>query len=173
MSLNHLTDRQMQLYLDGVISGETPLIEDHLHHCGECRHMIQVYQAVYHEFQSEPGEFFSPAFEDNILTNLKLKTDNKYQSKKNILFAAAIILGIFLPTSYLIMVQFHSYFARVLNHTWSDINSIYFYGLNLFDRLNINIEYLIPAGIIILFYSIFEKILLFSKYKKPFLSNGF
>lgn len=173
MSLNHLTDRQIQLYLDGVRSDENSRVEEHVQQCEECRDLVQAYRAVYEEFQSEPGDIFSLAFEDKILKNLAPQMNRSFQFRRNMLLTAGFIFGFLLPTGYVLTILFHSYFSRILNQTWLDIRTTYFIGLNLLEKLHINIEYLIPAGIIILFFSLFEKIILLPKHKKPFLFNTF
>ena len=67
MFLKHLTDEQLQLYLDDEIREENSLIEEHLHKCKYCLQQLETYRLVFAELKSEPEEVFSPGFESIIM----------------------------------------------------------------------------------------------------------
>ncbi|MFZ5517966.1 MAG: anti-sigma factor family protein [Candidatus Zhuqueibacterota bacterium] len=171
MSLKHLTDRQIQRYLDRANAEDNAEIMAHVAQCAECQRSIQAYRAVYQELQSEPKASFSPAFEDAILARLSPQPDRKFQFWKYLLMAASIILGVVLPIGYFLKLHVPASSFQFLNQLWLNFSDSYFFGLEILERLHITIEYLIPAGSILLFFSLFEKAMAFSKRRKTFITH--
>jgi len=66
---DHLTDRQLQEYLDGIIDKSDPLVR-HLDSCPRCRQALQEYKQLYTTIENEPVPELSPAFADNVLARL-------------------------------------------------------------------------------------------------------
>jgi len=173
MSLNHLTDRQIQRYLDHTRTEDNAAIMAHVAHCAKCQKAIQAYRAVYLELQSEPERSFSPAFEEAIIARVSPRADQKLHIRKYLVSTVPIIIGLVLPAGFFLRRYFQSTSFQFLNQTWVSFRSLYDYGLDVLERLHINLEYLIPAAMILLFFSVFEKFILVSKHKKPIIFNTF
>ena len=51
--MKHLTDEEIQNYLDGNIPGEMDNIKKHLDSCVLCRENLAVYENIYVELENE------------------------------------------------------------------------------------------------------------------------
>jgi len=172
MSLTHLTDEQLQLYLDGGKSEETLIIEEHLKLCKDCRQQLRAYQLVVAELQAEPTEVFSPGFESLIIDKIQDKASVKLRIKNFLLHAAAIIFGAIISIYVVLSVQISESFERIFIDKWIGARYIYDYVFSISSDLNVSIEVFISAGIILFFYGLFDRILMFAKNKRFSIFNG-
>ena len=67
--MNHLTDEQLQDYLDGNI-GQTDPAALHMDSCPVCRRALEQYKALYAGLESEPDFCLSADFADTVMANL-------------------------------------------------------------------------------------------------------
>ena len=172
MSIIHLTDEQLQLYLEGGISQETSLIEEHLYSCEDCRLQLAAYRSVFTELNVEPAEVFSPGFESGIIENLWDKVNKKFQIKNFLLHAAAILFGAIISIYVFLSIQISENIERIFVDKWVGVKYIYDYVFRISSDLNISTEVFISIGIILFFYGIFDRVLLFSQNKKFSIFNG-
>lgn len=68
MSSSHLTDEQLQSYLDGNQAGGG--IEDHLKSCARCRQALAAYKSLYSAMADDPGVRLAPNFADAVMARL-------------------------------------------------------------------------------------------------------
>jgi hypothetical protein len=69
VSQNHLTDTQLQDYLDDNISKADP-IAVHLNSCRHCQQALAVYKNLYTAIEKDPGFDLSPAFAEAVINRL-------------------------------------------------------------------------------------------------------
>jgi predicted anti-sigma-YlaC factor YlaD len=172
MSIIHLTDEQLQLYLQGGRSQETSLIEEHLYSCEDCRLQLAVYRSVFTELNVEPADVFSPGFESGIIENLRDNVNKKIQIKNFLLHAAAILFGAIISIYVFLSIQISENIERIFIDDWIGLKYIYDYIFSISSELNISTEVFISVGIILFFYSIFDRLLLFFQNKKFSIFNG-
>ncbi len=172
MSIKHLTDEQLQLYLDGGKSKENLLIEAHLNKCKDCLQQLEAYQLVFVELKTEPEEVFSLGFESVVIDKIHDKESKIIRIKNFFLYAAAIIFGAIISIYVLLSIQISESIEHIFVDKWVGAKYTYDYIFSISSDLNISIEVFISAGIILLFYGFFDRILMFSKNKKFSIFNG-
>jgi hypothetical protein len=99
MQLEHLTDEEIQDYLDENLSGKiTLLVRQHLEGCHRCREALKQYQSVYVGLEDEKGFELSKVFARSVVNKLPAEGEAKsYFSFLNIFLALlglAISIGI-------------------------------------------------------------------------------
>lgn len=99
MQLEHLTDEEIQDYLDENLSEKiTLLVRQHLEECHRCREALKQYQSVYVGLEDEKGFELSKVFARSVVNKLPAEGEAKsYLSLLNIFLAllgAAISIGI-------------------------------------------------------------------------------
>lgn len=70
MGLKHLSDDEIQSYLDGNLREQEESIAEHLALCEQCRDELQVYRALYSGLTDAPVESLAPGFSDRVLAGL-------------------------------------------------------------------------------------------------------
>ncbi len=69
MTDRHLTEEQLQDYLDGALAESDPVIR-HLDDCPRCRQALQSYRRLYDALELEPARELSPDFADKVVARL-------------------------------------------------------------------------------------------------------
>ncbi|MGB2982199.1 MAG: zf-HC2 domain-containing protein, partial [Candidatus Zixiibacteriota bacterium] len=78
MSLKHLTDEEIQNYLDGNLSRDIALLtERHLETCPLCREAVKQYQGVYAGLDKEEGFELSKGFAKSVVKMLPPQGETK------------------------------------------------------------------------------------------------
>ena len=72
MALNHLTDEQIQEYLDGNVS-KNSWIADHLKSCGDCEAQIDEYSSLYSALEVDEKIGLSANFADAVVSRITLQ----------------------------------------------------------------------------------------------------
>jgi hypothetical protein len=93
MSLPHLTDEQIQEYLDGQVS-DRDAIRIHLESCELCRDTVKGYRALYHALESQPVAEIMSA---KTVVNLYRDVRSQKQSSsfwENVLIVASILVSV-------------------------------------------------------------------------------
>ncbi|MGB7062743.1 MAG: hypothetical protein WBF13_10400 [Candidatus Zixiibacteriota bacterium] len=93
MSLKHLTDEEIQNYLDGNLSREIAILtKRHLESCPLCREAVKQYQGVYAGLDKEEGFELSKGFAKSVVKMLPPQGETK--SPFDLLNIFLTILGI-------------------------------------------------------------------------------
>jgi hypothetical protein len=72
MKDRHLSDEQLQDFLDGNLSADHPL-SAHLHACPRCREALAAYKTVYAGLTEDPGFELAPDFAESVMRILPEK----------------------------------------------------------------------------------------------------
>jgi|WetSurMetagenome_2_1015567.scaffolds.fasta_scaffold86258_2 hypothetical protein len=70
MSIKHLTDEEIQLYLDECEAVNRDYVERHLQFCDECRNLAAQYRLLYGELRSEPSFHLQADFASDVLARI-------------------------------------------------------------------------------------------------------
>jgi anti-sigma factor RsiW len=66
----HLTDDELQSYLDGHPLSDREWVEKHLRVCDRCREELARYEQLYMELAEDKGHELSPDFADSVISRL-------------------------------------------------------------------------------------------------------
>jgi len=69
VNASHLTDEQLQAYLDGTL-GDTAEVEAHLASCPRCRREVELYKQLYVTIEQDDIPDLSPDFVDRVMDRL-------------------------------------------------------------------------------------------------------
>lgn len=168
MALKHVTDEQIQDYLDGKLSMEKHWIPTHLESCDFCKKQLNQYQNLYAALGKERNFKLSPNFSDSVVARLQEVSAAAF--KLRVWHIELSILGLiigmgaalyFIELKPLlgIFTQFGSTAQKYLNLEAFSIITNYFSGLN------INIGLLGFAILIILVMTAIDHFIIQSKRK--------
>lgn len=97
MNQKHLTDEQLQDYLDGNISESDP-IAIHVQNCSRCREALKLYEDLRLGLERETAIELSPGFADAVMDRLPEKlpttltaTSGRFQIKDSLVLVAAAV----------------------------------------------------------------------------------
>jgi len=94
MKGRHLTEEEIQDFLDGNFSDEKTNLKHHLETCRICQNTLKQYQSLYAGLEIDPGYTLSKAFAKSIVSKLSLEHASPFSSPSAEI--AFIIAGIFL-----------------------------------------------------------------------------
>lgn len=98
MVINHLTDEQIQDYLDGKPSLSKSSLEEHLNTCAACSKTWGHYQNLYSELKREPGFKLSPNFAGTVITRIPQVAQARARFKFSDVFIGSVgiaaVLGV-------------------------------------------------------------------------------
>jgi hypothetical protein len=118
--MRHLTDDEIQNYLQSGVSGRFSHLEDHLSICGDCQKQLLLYERLEELAHFIPSKPIPKAFEKNVMQRL-----NYFHRQRRItdLIAAIIIfVGILsINAVILLMPQVRDIFADYSNKAWHNV----------------------------------------------------
>jgi hypothetical protein len=101
MDLNHLSDEQIQSYLDHAEHENRSEIENHLQKCSFCTHTLQIYKEIYHQLENDSIPDLSKNFSGTLVAKITAQQDKKTYFWENIIFCFLLLVSA-VGTSYLI-----------------------------------------------------------------------
>ena len=151
MSDTHLTDDQIQSYLDNPEITNREKIEQHLSICSICRQAVAQYRALYTDLQKDFAPAFSRNFSKNVITALSGSEENRWQRYESGFIAAFFLVGI--------AVSF--YFLNPLPHLTSAgvaiVDYVKEYLFKYVTNINGNLPFIAIAIVIFFLVQIFDK----------------
>lgn len=155
MRSDHLTDEQIQAYLDGQMAArdKTP-IDIHLHACARCLHELMIYRDLYSSLEQDSLPELSADFADRVVSKLK-SSGQTWWDKMESGFIVSLTL-ITLATS----LYFVNPLPWLTNTGMSLLNSLPAYGSSLLEKLNGNLPFVLVALLIFFLIELFDKKLL-------------
>jgi len=166
MSLNHLSDKELQAYVDGQLVENRRAIENHLSQCDHCRIQLAAYQKVSSTFRTEPEEIFSVDFENIIIDKIQQTASQKYQIKDRLYWFLSIVISFSILACYLFITQTGRIIIDLLHDNLNRIKQMVLSVFEILELLDMRLEVIINVGIIFLLFSISNRILLLLRYKK-------
>ncbi len=98
MNERHLTDEQLQAYLDGTLD-EAAEVETHLASCPRCRREVELYRQLYVAIERDDIPDLSPGFVERVMDRLPESTETAdteiiapgFRIRDSLVFIVAII----------------------------------------------------------------------------------
>lgn len=158
MSLKHLSDNELQEYLDGNISNNVAFIQQHLESCPQCREALAQYQTLYLRLKDESEFQLSGKFKSSVIARLQRKEARpttslvaKILTAAGLIFAIVISFFIFDMKPFLkpIYEPFTDFFSR------SSITSI-FSGIS--SSLNGNYTLILSSILVFMIIALIDRI---------------
>ena len=141
--MNHLTDDQIQAYLDKNKLENLNDIEDHLQVCQKCRFNINTYRQIYTALSNEDElPVLSNNFSFTTISKIEKANERKWNIFENILIALTFIVSISLSIYFFDLVSFASYFREI------DFSLFTGLGEKVFSTLSPNVFYITAAILI-------------------------
>ncbi len=168
MQLQHLTDEEIQDYLDGNLSGDVAsLILQHLEVCHRCREAVKQYQSVYIQLEDDKGFQLSKGFARSVVN--KLPAEGEAKSYSGIINILLVVLGIVVSLG--VTLQYVD--LKPLGKALSDFLPGPELGAGLLDLvegllvgLNGNVEFLMVALLIFLLVVGLDRLVFQPKYRR-------
>ncbi len=163
--MRHLTDIEIQKYLDKVLNREEEIfLEKHLPGCHICQRKISDYQEIY-KILNQPPEVDLPVnFVDTVLAGIPDQQKHRWYEK----YLDQILLAMALITGMIVFIYFVG--IQPLLNLWANINPTVQNGLNYLVKYFENnpnqiqiIKYFMVALFILASIKLFDSFLFFRK----------
>jgi hypothetical protein len=169
MSLRHLTDEELQEYLDGNLSPENELsFKTHLEFCPLCQGSLKQYQSLYVGLANDKGFDLSKNFAESVV--LRLPEEAKAKSRFNYSNIFWTILGIIITAGIIFYYIDLKPLGKAISNTFIpqyEFGSVLVASIKSFlSGLNGNIGLLIFAGLTLLIIAALDRALVQPKYKR-------
>jgi hypothetical protein len=126
--MNHLTDEQIQEFLDNKIGQKTNNVVEHLETCAHCKKQVEAYKQVFSTLDVEPDFSLPVNFVDKVVSTVETSEDKKYKKWESVLLIFSIIQGIGLAIYFLDIKKIFSFISfekpDFLQTTFEQINSL-------------------------------------------------
>lgn len=107
MKFQHLTELQVQAYLDDSPESQPLLVEAHLEECARCRANVDAYRSLYTSLASEEPPSLPTGFSRAVLGRLPLASTRRFELKAGDMTVLAAAVGaILLAGSLMIDLSF-------------------------------------------------------------------
>ena len=128
--MRHLTDNEIQDYLDGNIPEENKYVQEHLRTCERCRKALLEYQSLYLGLKKDQGFELPTSFPNKVIS--RLPEEQTVKSRPKYFEFALVILGVAVAG----LVSFHLIDLRPLIQTFSGMSMPKFAFIsNFYDSL--------------------------------------
>lgn len=114
VSDNHLSDRQLQAYLDGAAGADRDSIEAHLRRCNACRSQLNLYRAVEKELSTSPGFMLSADFAEQVIEQADPRPSLKANRFENLSIVFLLVSGVITLSFFVDLSQFARYFLELI-----------------------------------------------------------
>jgi len=92
--MNHLSDENLQKYLDKDPKVSKAEVERHLKTCDHCRQNYLVYKQLYAGLANETGFMLSANFSESVISRIKKKREKTYSFFESLLLAIAGLFSV-------------------------------------------------------------------------------
>jgi hypothetical protein len=169
MSLRHLTDEEIQEYLDGNLSPRDALLaEKHIESCTFCQECFNRYQSLYAGLKREEGFELSKDFAKSVVS--RLPEEAKVKSHFNYANIFWTILGIIITVGITFYYVDLKPLLGIISHAFSsqfEFGSILVSSMKSFlVSLNGNISFWALAGLTFLVIVALDHLLLHPKFER-------
>lgn len=161
--MKHLTDRQMQAFLDGQDRSQNSAAQKHLQECDFCRSELSAYQKVYQALDENPGFALQPDFTNLVLNRLQARAEKRIQLWETafVVFVGLLGLGIvfyFVNGSiFLEMARSSALALRLFEQTLTWVYSYHMFHIWSLEIIGMVLVVLVVIRLIDLLYSQLSK----------------
>lgn len=147
----HLSDDQIQNYLDNPRSSEREKIDQHLSSCSICQQTVHHYRTLYADLTLDFTPAFSKNFSKNVITALSSLEESRLQRYESGFIVAFFLIGIAVGL----------YFLNPLPHLTSVGNDIVIYIkvylIKYVPDINFNLPFVVVVILIFFLIQILDK----------------
>ena len=93
MNIKHISDDEIQSFLDGIDMENRALIQEHLDGCSLCQNSLKTYQEVYRSISTAEISELAPGFSDRVMADLERKLENKSKLKETLSLIGLFLVG--------------------------------------------------------------------------------
>ena len=92
--MKHLTDDEIQKYLDKDSSVDNYEIKSHLQNCKQCRQSMILYKKLYSGLADDTGFLLSANFSHTVISQLESKSRNNTKIFEGLLVSIAVVISL-------------------------------------------------------------------------------
>jgi len=162
MALEHLTDQNIQDYLDRNLSADqSAKVRQHLNECAACRSQFEVYQKLYSELSAEVSVALSPAFVTAIMQKIQQEAPITFHIKiRDILLSVLGLLFAVSTTFYFVdLKSIYVSIEKSLKPQLQSLQIIFVKAIALISELDININLFLFAGLVLLILILTDRLI--------------
>ncbi len=152
--MTHLTDEELQNYLDGNIShNQVSIFKQHIESCEKCQSELAQYQSLYVELKKEDVAFnLSPDFANAVMKSIQAGAKKALLARLwNVLLPViGIAVGIGVMIYYIDFKPFMKVFADSLNPGRYFDSAVLSELNHVLAKLNVNLNIIVFAGLSLL-----------------------
>lgn len=168
MQLKHLTDEEIQDYLDGNLSQEIALLaQQHLQVCQRCREALKQYEGLYLELKEDKGFELSKGFPKAVLRRLPAEgeAESRFGFVNTLLVILGIIISVGVTLYYVDLRPLGNAFAHLLPHREFGLGVLDFIK-GILVGLNGNLGLLVLAVLTLLIIGGLDRLFFQPKHKR-------
>jgi len=154
---DHLTEEQIQLYLDNKEDTKLSSIRDHLDSCPSCMRNVERYKQLYHALAVDPFPALSEDFSREILSKISGSQKSRYNIFESGFTIAFFLFGI---AASLYFVNPLPFLSKITNSTLTYLGGI---TSKFLPELNGNTPIFVVAILIFLVVELIDKKILRSR----------
>jgi hypothetical protein len=155
--IRHLSDEQIQSYLDKQPNQNIQMIEEHLSACPSCMKSVQEYRQLYTSLETDPFPSLSTDFTERVVSRVSGSEESRWQ-----FFESGFII-----TFFLFGIAAALYFVNPLPFLTNSINTLVVtiseFAAKFLPELNGNTPIFVVAVLIFLLVELVDKKLLRSR----------
>ena len=148
---DHLSEEQIQLYLDNQEIPNVKTVEKHLNECSDCRKRMEEYRQVYVALSSDPFPALPKEFSKQVVSRISGTSESKWQFFESGFIVAFFLIGAAVGLYFINPLPFLS------NSIGNFFNNIGGYTTKFLPELNGHIPILIVAVLIFLLVEVIDK----------------
>lgn len=158
--MRHLTDEQIQRYLDGDMSRDSDTTY-HLQHCPACQRQLELYRKVYESLQQDVGFELAPGFAESIMNRLAAT------SEKSSRFSLAGLILLAFGTVALAGLALYFLEVKALTEMLASLSTVGInFGSSIVESLKaataslgVSMDIMLFTGLILLTFAAIDRIL--------------
>ncbi|MGB2696374.1 MAG: zf-HC2 domain-containing protein [Candidatus Zixiibacteriota bacterium] len=167
MELRHLTDEEIQDYLDGNVPSGNRYVQEHLRKCERCRKALLEYQSLYLGLKKDRGFELPANFPKAVISKLPEEQTVKSRSKyyESLLIILGILVAGFVSLQFINFRPLFNIISGIQMPQFGFVYTFFHSFETLLKALNINNSLIIFAILTILIISVLDYIILHPKQK--------
>lgn len=168
MSLKHLTDEEIQEYLDGNLSPQNAsLFERHLESCSFCKESLKQYQSLYVGLVNDEGFDLPKSFVKSVISRLQAEPEAKshFNYANIFLTILGIIIAVGITFYYLDLEPLGKAISNILLSQYEFGSALLVSIKSFLAGLNGNISLLALAGLTLLMIAALDRLVFQTKYR--------
>ncbi len=162
--MKHLTEDEIQIFLDGIDLSVQKELQAHIQSCKSCQRKVQIYQRIYQQLEKvQPEVTLSESFSIQVMRKIKEKSASRFLWLEYLLFVVGGIGSLMM----IVLYSPKNWFSRLILQSgklMKDSFQKFFTETTAFiHKTNIQPEMLLAISVIILLFLIIDKLFIQSR----------